>query len=110
MRIPRTAGVVLAVATTTLIFTSPAEGRSQSARHRGAHRDSAATQLLLSTINGMRARHHLHRYASNGKLARCALAHSVAMANAGPTGSLFHRLPGDACVRFVYASENIGYA
>lgn len=81
--------------------------RPQIAR---THSRKASVQVLLTTVNDMRTKHHLKPFKFNAKLSRCATAHSVAMAKDGPSGALFHDLGHDLCIHFVSGGENIGYA
>jgi uncharacterized protein YkwD len=111
VRSPRTlsllAGSILAVASLSPLSASSRLGGTS---HDTIHQSQSATELLLSTINAMREGKHLKPFAWNATLAGCAHKHSVAMANDGTTGSLFHDLKDDACIKYQAAGENIGYS
>ena len=87
-----------------------AAGINHELHHHVGGQALSPTSVLLAAINTMREKRHLRPFVKSSKLSGCARKHSVVMANTGRDGSLFHNLSGDACITYVDAGENIGYA
>ena len=84
-------------------------GAPASARPRGHFSTTARhanQRKLLDLINAGRKKHGVKPLTLSLKESRCSAAHSRSMAAAG---QLSHGLPGDLCVTYTTAGENIGY-
>ncbi|GEM_PF-5887039 len=80
---------------------------SQSAAHLSGKKVRKLRKELLHLINAGRAQRGIPKLTLSRKESSCAAAHSRAMA---AQGSIFHGIPGDICIAFAVAGENIGEA